>query len=209
MPGGETPEAALTMAVRPLRWLLAGTLVCGLLAACRHPRTPEQACEDFLRAVSEGDGGSVFDSLLETTRWAFFTVQKNHREMRQLVGDTYPPAERTAALARLYGADAESGRDLFIQIYPERYAAAWTSRLGSGEPRLVPSPDSTAGQASEFLCQRSSGQPFRIRRTASGKWGMSELNSEWEQAQLRAIHDLETVKKNADLYRRLSASPTK
>lgn len=184
--------------------LLFALLGCLALGGCRHPRTPEQACEDFLRAVSEGDGGGVFDSLVETTRWAFYTVQKNHRKMRDLVGETYPPAERPAALARLYGAEADSGRDLFIQIYPERYAASWSSRLGTGELRVAPSPD----KPTEYLCQRASGQPFRISRSASGKWGMSELNAEWDQAQLRAVHDLETVQKNADLYRRLIAPPT-
>jgi hypothetical protein len=191
--------------LRRLGWLAGAGVWFGLGLGCQHSRTPERTCQAFLRGISEGDAGAVFENLLETTRWSFSTVAKNHRRMRTLVESSYPPAERSGALGRLYGADFDGGRELFNQIYSERYAAAWTSRLGSGEPLIKPSPD----KPGQLTCQRAVGQPFSLARSPSGQWGVADLDLEWEQAQLRAVHDLETVKKNADLYKRLSAPPPK
>ena len=53
--------------------------------------------------------------------------------------------------------------------------------------------------------RREGKKAFRVARAASGRWGIADLDSEWEQAQLRAVHDLDTIRKNVDLYKRVSA----
>lgn len=176
---------------------------------CHRLQTPQVVCEAFLSAVREGDAAGVFDSLLENTQWAVYTVQKNHRKMRDLVEKNYPQGERAAAVARLYGAEADNGRELWTSLYPERYAASFTSRLGAGpaegtsrRARVVPSTE----HPGEYSCQSEGGQPFRLARSASGRLGIADLAAEWEQAELRAVHDLETVQKNADLYLRTGAA---
>ncbi len=189
-------------------------LLCSVLPlGCRGQSTPERVCTSFVRAVSEGDAGAVYDNLLETTQWGLHGVQSNHRRMRALIESSYPEHERAAALSRLYGAEADSGRDLFSRLYAERYAAEWSARLGlSGDKAAAASPlnvSASPGRAGEFLCRRGSGRPFRLARSASGRFGVADISDEWEQAQLGAIHDLDTVERNANLYRRVSAPPAK
>lgn len=182
---------------------LRGSFLVGLLvglAGCFGSRTPEAACEKLLQAISEGDPSSVFDALLQTTQWSFYSVAKNHKKMRELIRDNYPAAQQGAALGRLYGADASSGRDLFVRLYPERFEKDFTTRLGTG-PMRITTVEGGAGAAALRFCSRQGGRPFMLQATSSGKWGMSELDREWDEAQLRAYHDLETVKKNAELYR--------
>ena len=176
---------------------LAG-LVLGL-AGCSASRTPEGACEHLLRAVSEGDASAVFDSLVSTTQWSFYTVVKNHRKMHDLIQASYPAEQQAAALGRLYAADASSGRDLFARSYAERHEKDYGQRLGSGPVQVTATAPSDSG-AQRRLCQRQSGQPFMLQ-AAAGKWGLGELDREWDEAQLRTFHDLITVQKNAELYR--------
>lgn len=173
---------------------LAGLALAG--GGCTRLSSADAACEQLVRGIAEGDASAVFDTLPRPTQWAFFTVQKNHRKMKQIVESDYAPADRPAALARLYAADEADGRALFQRLYTERYAAAFTARLGTGEPQVRPEGGSAA------LCARGSGAGLRLVRAASGQWGLSELDVEWDQAQLRAVHDLETVQKNAELYKR-------
>ncbi len=180
---------------------LCGALLGGLLLAlggCAGKNTPEAACEQLLRAVAEGDASAVFDSLLQTTQWSFYSVVKNHRKMRDLITDSYPATQQAAALGRLYGADASNGRELFVRLYPERYEKDFSARLGPGAPQLGDAPAGPAG-APRRLCSRG-GSPFMLQVAASGRWGMAELDREWDEAQLRAFHDLATVQKNAELY---------
>lgn len=167
-------------------------------AGCTRLSSADAACEQLVRGIAEGDASAIFDTLPRPTQWAFFTVQKNHRKMKQIIESDYAPAERPAALARLYAADADDGRALFQRLYAERYAAAFSARLGTGDPQVRPEGGSAA------LCSRGpgAGPPLRLSRGASGQWGLSELDVEWDQAQLRAVHDLETVQKNAELYKR-------
>lgn len=182
-----------------LRLVAAGCALLsavGCVAGCHRVMSPEQTCEQLLRGIAEGDSVTVFEVLTQPTQWALYTVQKNHQKMRQLIEKSYPEAERPAALARLYGADADDGRALFARAYAERYGATLAARLGTGEPQLRRDGSDVA------LCSRSQSQspPYRLQRASSGRWGFAELDLEWDQAQLRAVHDLATVQKNADLY---------
>jgi len=195
-------------------------LFCALwlaVAGCAGKSTPEAACEQLLHAVAEGDASAVFDSLLQTTQWSFYSVAKNHRKMRDLIKDSYPAAQQGVALGRLYGADAGSGRDLFVRLYPERYEKDFTARLGPGAMQVAAAPSEPAGPAGPArpagpagaprrLCSRG-GPPFMLQATTAGRWGMAELDREWDEAQLRAYHDLATVQKNAELYRGVQPAP--
>jgi hypothetical protein len=184
-------------------WTWAGAGLLGLVlcggTGCTRLRTPEAACELLLRGISEGDASSVFDALLVSTQWSFATVQKNHRAMRDLIKKSYPGEQQPAALARLYGAEADSGRDLFQDLYTERFQADFQARAGSGPPLASPDGDGA-------LCQRQNkppgAKPFRLGRMPDGRWGMMELDRDWDEAKLRAVHDLETVKKNAELFQK-------
>ncbi len=179
-------------------------MVCGLgfavglsgMSGCGRNKTAESACASLRDAVLEADGIAVYDALLQNTQWSVSTVQKLHREMGDSIHRHYPAPEQAAALARLYAADAESGRELFLQLYAERYAADFRERVSEQMPVRTVGPK-------EATCGPESGRPFRLALGQDGKWGLSELDREWEDAKLRAYHDLETVKKNVDLYKRV------
>lgn len=185
--------------------LLASGVAGVLGPGCAKTSTPEAACESFFAALAEGDAGAAFDHLIESTQWSLATVQKNHRRMRELIESSYPPAEQPAALARLYGASDGSGRELWARLYLERYAQFFAERQGAGAVQVTPSLERPA----ERLCGREGKKPLRVARAASGRWGIADLDSEWEQAQLRAVHDLDTIQKNADLYKRVQAPSQK
>lgn len=177
------------------RLLLCAVVIAGLgLLACLPPATPEAACERFLQGVREGDADTVFDALVKTTQWSFHTVAKNSRQMRDLIERTYPAAERRAALARLPAGEG-NGKALFRALYPQRYAASFQRRLGQGAMSV------TQKGPDRATCSRPGGEPFLLSRGPKGGWGMAELDDEWEQAKLRAVHDLTTVQENARLYK--------
>ncbi len=167
-----------------------------LLLACHRVPTPERACARFLQGVREGDAALVFDNLLQTTQWSIYTVAKVQAEMRALIQRSYPPAERQQALLRLPGGEASGdGPALFRALYGPRYARDLQARLGSGAPQMTV-------QGEEATCRRAQGQAFRFARGPGGRWGLAELDGEWELAKVRAIHDLDTVRENARLYER-------
>jgi hypothetical protein len=125
--------------------------------------------------------------------------------MRELIETSYPKSEQPAALARLYGAGVDSGRELWARLYSERYAQSFADRQGTGTVKVTPSSE----RPDERLCGREGRKPFHLARAASGRWGIADLDGEWEQAQLRAVHDLDTIQKNADLYQRVQAPSQK
>lgn len=193
--GRLTPGVA--SAIRLLVPRLASLLLvlCGCSAA-----TPEAACVRFLRGVRQGDGAQVFDALSRPTQWSLYSVARCQSEMRMLIMRDYPRQEQQAALARLVGGQSRSGRDLFQRIYGERYAQAFQRRLGQGPLRLQPDGEGVR-------CGREGGDLFRFERAEEGDWGMAELDREWEQAKVRAHHDLDTVRDNARLYREARTRP--
>jgi hypothetical protein len=186
-----------------------GLIACGLgTSGCTRPRSPEAACELLVRGISEVDASTIYDALLPSTQWSLDTVQKNHRAMRALINKSYAVEQRPAALARLYGAEADSGRELFQLLYPARYQTDFERRNGSGPPQVKPGAEAAeaapSGVVERATCQRqqppAGAMPFRLGKMQSGRWGLLELEREWDDAKLRAVHDLETVKKNAELF---------
>lgn len=175
--------------------------LAALPVGCQGYSDPEHACAAFMSAVHEQDAAAVFDSLLQTTQWSFHTVAKQQRNMRGLIASSYPREAQEAALARLLP-EAGSGRDLFRLLYPKRHAEDFQRRLGHGAPHVQIEPSGSAAS-----CAREKGRPFRFVRTESGRWGMSELDAEWDAAQLRAVHDFDTVRENARLYTMIKGKP--
>jgi hypothetical protein len=176
--------------------LWACSLLLSLASGCSRGKTAESACHDLRDAILEADGMAVYDALLQNTQWSVSTVQKLHAQMASAITSRYPGPEQAAALARLYAAEADSGRELFWQLYPERYAADFRERVGEQMPVTLVS-------AQQARCGTDAGKPFALSLGQDGKWGLSELDREWEDAKLRAYHDLETVQKNVELYRRM------
>lgn len=159
---------------------------------CSAPRTPEAACARLISGVREGDGAQVFDALLKSTQWSLYSVAKSHAEMRDLIERTYPQAERQKALGRLLPGGA-SGRDLFRSLYAARYEADLRRRVGPGAPEVQRDGEGAT-------CRLPGKDPFRLGHDGEGRWGLVELDREWDQAKLRAVHDLDTVRDNARLY---------
>ena len=146
-------------------------MVCGLglgwglvvTSGCGRNKTAESACASLRDAILEADGIAVYDALLQNTQWSVSTVQKLHQQMGEAIHDSYPPREQAAALARLYAADSESGRELFLQLYAERYAADFRERVSQQMPVRSVGPNSaTVGPSRGGLFAWS------LDKTASG-----------------------------------------
>lgn len=154
-------------------------------------RDAQQACSDLRDAIWETDGLAVFDVLLQNTKWSVATVHKLHRQMARDILENYPAPVQQSALSRLQLGPTE--RELFGDLYHERYAADFKERVAPDMPLVHKGPR-------QALC--GAHKAFVLERGRDGNFGLSELDAEWEAAKLRAFHDQETVTKNADLYRR-------
>lgn len=187
------------------RALLALALVGAPLAAgCRDlpASSPEEAYLRLLKACNDDDGGLLFDSLDTETQWSIESVHHAQRRMQRLIVESYPPSEHERALGRLPPAVAEA------EEHPRRYfrrlpgvserLAEIKHRLYAGKGQPVGNVQKVAGTADVW---REGGSVFRFARDSKGRWGFAELRAEWEQAKVRALHDEETVAKNAELYR--------
>lgn len=184
---------------RPVRWRALLPLL--LLCACRSGamRSPERACAALLLAVQRDDAEAVFAALLQNTQWSLHSVARQQREMQALIERDYPRAERTQALSRLLRRDLKDGRDLFVRLYPERYAAGFRRRLdGAQGPAHIKTEGSSAACTQQGA--PPAAPPFRLALSPAGRWGLSELDAEWELLKVRGVHDLATVQENARLY---------
>lgn len=189
---------------------LAGPAIAGVLvvaAGCNGKppaaRSAEDAYAQLLEAVDSGDGARLFDALDTPTQWAIETVHKSQREMRQLVVESYPPAERDAALQRIPAAceeDLDRPRRYFRRLPDTAETVADIKRrlhLGTGTPTgSIRRPDGVAE------VWREGGSLFHFDQDASGRWGDLELRATWERNKERALHELDTVRENAALYKR-------
>ena len=192
---------------------LALTLLCGALAACGRERaaaSPEEAFLKLLDACDSGDGARLFDALDTPTQWAIETVHGAEREMRAQVLLSYPPGERDQALRRLPAAceeDLERPRRYYRRLDETAAVLAELKRriyLGAGQP--VGSVRKREGVAEVW---REGGSVFHFFRDDKGRWGFMELRDPWQRAAERVLHELETVKQNATLYKRLPPEAAK
>ncbi|HEX2573985.1 MAG TPA: hypothetical protein VH877_30835 [Polyangia bacterium] len=179
-------------------------------AACRDrpAETPEDAYLLVLKACDKGDPAYLFDAFDTPTQWSIETVHHAQREMRQLVFETYPPEDKARFLGRIPDA-AEEEEDHARRYYrrldgSQALLGDLKKRIYAGSGQPVGSVDHRTKTATVW---REGGSIFHFARDDKGRWGFSELRSEWDHAKLRAIHDLETVRKNAALYRQLAGGP--
>jgi hypothetical protein len=181
----------------------------GAAAGCGRERpdgSPEEAFVRLLGACDSDDAARLFDALDTPTQWAIETVHKAQREARGLVLSGHPPAERERALALLPPAceeELDRPRRYYRRLDDSAAALAEVKRriyLGSGQP--VGSVRKVEGTADVW---REGGSIFHFSRDDKGRWGFSELRDRWERSKERALHELDTVTRNAALYQRLPA----
>jgi hypothetical protein len=179
-----------------------------LLLGCQDgpAESPEEAYLRVLKACEKKDSARLFDALDTPTQWSIESVHHAQREMKRLIDASYPPEERDRALARIPACAAEP------EERPRRYfrgldgsaqlLADIDKRMFAGSGQPVGSAREVEGTAEVW---RTGGSIFRFARDEKGRWGLSELRAEWEQAKVRAVHDLETVSNNAELYKKRAA----
>ena len=186
-----------------MRALLLATV---LLAACQEPPAvdAEEAYDRLLSACDKNDAARLFDALDTPTQWSIESVQHDQRDMKRLILETYPPADRDRALARIPVAaeeDVDHPRRYFrrLERSPEILRDV-CKRLyaGKGQPS-----GSLAPRASGATVWRDGGSVFHFAPDDKGRWGWAELRAEWENAKLRSTHDLATVRENAAIYRKM------
>jgi hypothetical protein len=171
-------------------------------AGCRHKnKTPEEAYRRFSEAVTAGDGGALWDSLDQESRWAMMTVQKWHREAYDIVLSNYPEGpERERERHRFErAATASSARELFIDDTAPALMPM-LQPLAAADAKIEPGPG--GDRASAVL---ASGARVELARGSSGGWGFAGLQKRAEDDKNRAYHDLEMVRASAADYERAAA----
>jgi hypothetical protein len=189
--------------VRGLASVVVLTAAVGAMAGgCRHKAgSPDEAYRLFSRAVMERDGGALFDSLDQRSRWALMTVQKWHREAYDIVLSNYPEGpERQRELRRFEkGATAPSARALFkAEVAPGLFPTL--APLVAPNPRIEVLPSGNLADA-----VLPSGARVRLTHEKRQGWAYGGLGDDAEERKARAYHDLELVRASAADYERAAA----
>ena len=155
--------------------------------------------------MSERDGAALFDALDQSTRWAWMTVQKWHREAYDIVISNYPPGpERDRELRRFEkGATATSARELFkADVAPEMLPLLAPLVVQNTTVEIEP-----PGDVAEIVLP--AGGRVRFALGSKGGWGFAGMAPDAEARKNRAYHDLEQVRANAADYERAAARGTR
>jgi len=184
---------------------LSIALVCAAaasVAGCGYKaKTPAEAYKRFADAVKAGDGGALFDSLDQETRWNWMSIQKFHREAYDIVLSNFPEGpERERATKRFErAATASSARELFKNdAAPTLLKMFRALTLADGPIENGPG-DDRAGATFP------TGGRVELRRGKNGGWGFAGLAKQAEEDKNRAYHDLEVVRASAADYERAAA----
>ena len=193
------------MSPRSRTVLLGLGIVVALAVAsggCRQKaKTPQEAYKRLTAAVTENDGGALFDALDQETRWNWMSIQKFHREAYDIVLSNFPEGEIRERETRRFehAATAPSARDLFI-------ADAAPTILPMLRPLVLSSapiePGATGDDAAAVL---ASGARVPLRRAKNGDWGYAGLAKRAEEDKNRAYNDLEVVRASAADFERAAA----
>jgi hypothetical protein len=179
---------------------VALALVLGSGAGCGGgAKTPELAYKRFEAAVRAGDGGALFDSLDQQSRWAWMSVQKWHREAYDIVLSNYPEGSLRENEKRRFetAATATSARELFrLEFAPG--VLPQLRALASSDARIEIAPSGT--EAAAVL-----GSGARVPLALGRGWGFAGLAQQSLEQKDRAYHDLEVVRASAADYERAAA----
>ncbi|HJL02694.1 MAG TPA: hypothetical protein RMH85_29655 [Polyangiaceae bacterium LLY-WYZ-15_(1-7)] len=177
------------------------TLVAALAGACGFggtpdPRNLEGAMAYAALAVERDDPAMLFRIVDARARHAMISIVNDRRAAASLVRETYPEAERAAALARLGdAAEVESARELFAR----RCDAACRSTIGGD----VGKPERTETEGEETIVHTARGTTVRVWRAEEGDWwGLVWHTDELDEERARANRDLRLIEENAETYRR-------
>jgi hypothetical protein len=184
-----------------MRRLVLVAWAVGALAGChRTAKTPAEAYQRFSAAVTARDGGALFDSLDQATRWAWMTTQKYHREAYDIVLSNYPEGpERERESHRFQtGATATSAREMFrAEAAPG--VLPMLVPLVAADATIEGAADAPDGRAAAVL---ASGARVPLARGEDGGWGFAGLAKDAKDQEMRAFHDLEVVRSSAADYER-------
>ena len=172
------------------------------VAGCGYKaKTPAEAYKRFADAVKAGDGGALFDSLDQETRWNWMSIQKFHREAYDIVLSNFPEGpERERATKRFErAATASSARELFkADAAPTLLPMFRALTMADGPIQNGPGDDQAAATF-------PTGGRVELRRGKNGGWGFAGLAKQAEEDKNRAYHDLEVVRASAADYERAAA----
>jgi hypothetical protein len=185
-----------------LRLALAAVALGSAVGCGSGAKTPALAYQRFSAAVTAGDGGALYDSLDQPSRWAWMTVQKWHREAYDIVISNYPQGpERERELRRFEkGATASSARELFKAEMATTMLPLLAPLVVPGTPTIETVPP---GDVAEVVLP--AGGRVRFARGEKGGWGFAGFAPDAESRKMRAYHDLEQVRTNAADYERAAA----
>ena len=184
-----------------MRRLVLVVLAAGALGGCRHvAKTPAEAYQRFSAAVSAGDGGALFDALDQSTRWAWMTTQKYHREAYDIVLSNYPDGPEKERESHRFqgGATATSAKEMFrAEAAPG--VLPMLVPLVAADAKIEGAADAPDGKAAAVL---ASGVRVPLARGEDGSWGFAGLAKDAKDLETRAFHDLEVVRSSAADYER-------
>jgi hypothetical protein len=173
----------------------------GSAAGCGSgAKTPALAYQRFSEAVTAGDGGALFDSLDQQSRWAWMSIQKWRREAYDIVLSSYPEGPLRESEKRRFepAATATSAREMFkAEVAPG--LLPMLRPLIAADARIENGP--SENEAAAVL---ASGARVPLARGRGG-WGFAGLGQRADEQRNRAYHDLEVVRASASDYERAAA----
>ena len=184
-----------------MRRLVLVVFAAGALTGCRHgAKTPAEAYEKFSAAVTARDGGALFDALDQSTRWAWMTTQKYHREAYDIVLSNYPEGPEKDREAHRFqgGATATSAKEMF-RAEAAAGVLPMLVPLVVADAKIEGAVDAPDGKAAAVL---ASGVRVPLARGEDGSWGFAGLAKDAKDLETRAFHDLEVVRSSAADYER-------
>jgi hypothetical protein len=183
------------------QWLLGlGALVLAALFTIRlwkpFPKdtTPEGAYLRIAKHLTQADERGMFPYLETEAQWASYTLFNARTEARALVQADFPESER-GSVPKDVVESVPTGEDAFVALARKK---GWLTRLRK-DLSAVQSVE-IVGERAAVVTQRGTRYPFRKRE--NGIWGITIFTAELVNESVRAVRDLEQIKKSAEDYRR-------
>lgn len=191
--GGARPGTvtALRLALAVLAVLANG---CGE----PDPRSVDGALEAASHALEARNATRLFRLVDQRARHALASIVKDRRETARLVRESYPEAEKVAALAALGdAAEATDAAGLFAARCDAPCMAALAARIGA--------PVEQTAEGDELVVRTARGESLRLHHGSDGWWGLVWRTESLADERDRAAQDLRRIRENAEIYRRRRA----